>query len=139
MDIPQIAAIICYSLVVLVAFVFSAMYLLRSQFMPYHGEAVELEWAEVDPKQQVLILAFMRVAGGGWLSTGVSMIFLMAFPFRSGELWSLLAVPLIALIMAGATLYAVLFIKKNSRANPPVGLIWLTMGLLLLGFIFSIL
>jgi hypothetical protein len=59
MNITQMAAFVCYSLVVLVAFGISAMYLLRTKFMPYHGDAVELEWEEVDSKHQVLILAWM--------------------------------------------------------------------------------
>ena len=138
MDILQIAAISCYSLVAMIAFIFSAMYLFRSRFMPYHADAVELAWEDVDPKHQVLILALMRVTGGGWLSTGISVIVLLVYPFRSDETWSLFAIPIIGLIMASATLYAVLFIKKNTRANPPVGLVWVAILLLLLGFIFSI-
>ena len=138
MSITQIAALVCYSLAVIVAFVFSAMYLLRSKFMPYHGDAVELKWEEVDSKHQVLILALMRAAGGGWLSAGISMIFLLVFPFRSGESWSLFALPFVGLSTAAATLYAAMFVKRNSPANPPVGLVGASILVLLLGFIFSI-
>lgn len=138
MSITQIAAFVCYSLAVLVAFVFSVIYLFRSKFMPYHGDAVELKWEEVDSKHQVLILALMRAAGGGWLSAGISMIFLLIFPFRSGEQWSLFALPLVGLATASAALYATLYVKRNSRANPPVGLVGAAILLLLLGFIFSI-
>lgn len=138
MNITQITAFVCYSLAVLVAFVFSAMYLLRSKFMPYHADAVELKWEEVDSKHQVLILALMRAAGGGWLSTGISMILLLAFPFRSGEPWSLFALPFVGLATASATLYATIFVKRNSRANPPAGLVGASILVILLGFIFSI-
>jgi hypothetical protein len=138
MSITQIAALVCYSLVVLIAFVFSAMYLLRSKFMPYHGDAVEHKWEEVDANHQVLILALMRAAGGGWLSAGISMIFLLVFPYRTGELWSIFALPLVGLATASAALYAALYVKRNSRANPPVGLVGAAILLLLLGFIFSI-
>jgi hypothetical protein len=138
MDIAKIAALVCYSLAVLVAFVFSAMYLLRSKFMPYHGDAVELPWEEVDSKYQVLILALMRASGGGWLSAGISMIFLLMFPFRSGEPWSIFALTFVGLAPASAALYAALLVKRNSRANPPAGLVSATILLLLLGFIFSI-
>ena len=138
MSITQIAALVCHSFAVLVAFAFSAMYLLRSKFMPYHGDAVELKWEEVDSKYQVLILALMRATGGGWLSAGICMIFLIAFPFRSGEPWSLFALPLVGLATASATLYAALYVKRNSRANPPVGLVGAAILLLFLGFIFSI-
>lgn len=138
MSTTDVIAIICYVLATLVAFVFCAIYLTRSEFMPYHGEAVELPWREVDPKHQILILALMRVSGGGWLATGISMAFLLAFPFRSGEAWSLFALPLVGLTAAITTLYGALFVKKNSQANPPVGLLGAAILTILIGFVLSI-
>jgi hypothetical protein len=46
--------------------------------------------------------------------------------------------PLVDLLTASATLYAALFVKKNSQANPPAGLVGASILGLLLGFIFSI-
>jgi hypothetical protein len=138
MSTTDVIAIICYGLATLVAFVFCAIYLTRSEFMPYHGDAVELPWSEVDSKHQILILALMRASGGGWLATGISMAFLLAFPFRSGETWSVFALPLVGLSAAISTLYAALFVKKNSQANPPAGLVGAAILSILLGFVLSI-
>jgi hypothetical protein len=134
----DIAAAVCYVLTALIAFAFSFIYLTRSEFMPYHKDAVELSWGELDTKLQVLILALMRGAGGGWLATGISIIFLLIFPFREGVNWSLFALPLIGLGTSLPTLYATLYVKRNSQANPPVILVLAAILLLLLGFTFSL-
>ena len=39
----------CYAIAALLLLVFALVYLTRSEFMPYHSDAVGLEWAEVDP------------------------------------------------------------------------------------------
>ena len=68
---------ICYGLVALLGFVFAFIYLSRSEFMPYHADAVGMDWNEVDTNMQVLIIALMRVSGGGWLATSLSISFLL--------------------------------------------------------------
>jgi hypothetical protein len=134
----DIAAAVCYVLAALIAFAFCFIYLTRSEFMPYHKDAVELSWGELDTKLQVLILALMRGAGGGWLAAGISIIFLLIFPFREGETWSLFALPLIGLGPSLTALYATLYVKRNSQANPPVILVVAAIMLLVLGFAFSL-
>ncbi len=54
--------------------------------MPYHSEALGSSWSDVGPKTQVLILALMRVAGGGFLATGLAMFILLIIPFRAGDI-----------------------------------------------------
>jgi len=58
---------VLYGLISLLGFIFAYIYLFRSEFMPYHAIAVGKDWADVAPEFQVLILALMRVSGGGWL------------------------------------------------------------------------
>jgi hypothetical protein len=134
----QIVAFVCYVISALIAFSFSFIYLTRTEFMPYHRDAVGHEWHEVDRSYQVLILALMRAAGGGWLATGISLVFLLAFPFRSQELWALIALPLVGLSTAGASLYATLHVKNNTNATPPVLLVVAAIVLVLAGFLLSI-
>ena len=54
--------------------------------MPYHSEALGSSWSDVEPKTQVLILALMRVAGGGFLATGLAISILLIIPFRAGDI-----------------------------------------------------
>ena len=47
-----------------------ATYFSSKQFMSYHAEAVGAPWQELDAGIQTLILALMRLAGGGWFALG---------------------------------------------------------------------
>ncbi|MFN2221527.1 MAG: hypothetical protein PVH65_15000 [Chloroflexota bacterium] len=138
MTATQTAAFICYLISALIAFSFSFIYLTRREFMPYHKDAIQREWHEIDREYQVLILALMRAAGGGWLAVGVGMVFILGFPFRSQATWAIVALPLLGLSAAGATLYATLYVKNNTEAAPPVLLVVVTVMLLAAGFVLSI-
>ena len=121
---------ICYSLVAFLGFVFAFIYLTRTEFIPYHADAVGMEWNEVDANFQVLIIALMRVSGGGWLATSLSISFLLIAGRKFKKIWlkvALVAVGLAALI---PSLYATLYVKNHSPADPP----WLAaaIGILLL-------
>ena len=128
----------CYAIAALLLLVFALVYLTRSEFMPYHSDAVGLEWAEVDPAFQTLVLGLMRVCGGGWLATVLAMFFLLLKPFREGARWSCWALPVIGLAATLPALYATLYIAHYTSANPP----WIAavIGILLLiaGRIFSL-
>jgi hypothetical protein len=131
-------ALVCYALSASVSLVFGMIYITRRRFMPYHRDAVEQEWQDVDPKHQVLLLALMRVAGGGWLAAFVSMVFLLVFPFRAGESWSLFALPAVGMTIALATFYAPLYVKRHTKAKPPVVLAGLAIVLIAAGFLLSL-
>ena len=45
-------------------------YFSSKQFMSYHAEAVGASWQELDVGLQTLILALMKLAGGGWFALG---------------------------------------------------------------------
>jgi len=110
---------ILYALVGLLGFLFAFIYLLRPEFMPYHAVAVGLEWDAVDDGMKVLILALMRVSGGGWLATALSITVLIIARSKfksSGISIGLVLVGLGALI---PTLYATLYVRSNSPAEPP--------------------
>lgn len=50
----------CHLLAILTTLGFGLTYLLRRQFMPYHGVALEREWDALPYALQTLILALMR-------------------------------------------------------------------------------
>ena len=134
----MLGAILSYGLVALVGLIFFGIYFFKSEFMPYHKDAVEKSWGDIDKKFQILILAFMRAIAGGWLTASISIVFLVAIPFQDGELWSIIAIPIIGLVMTLSTLYASLYVKRNTDAKPPIGLVILAIVLLGFGFILSL-
>jgi len=115
-----IAAFTCYALAALISMAFGVNYLFRSQFMPYHREAVGRPWQKLDRRMQTLLIGLMRVAAGGMLAEGLSMLILLAIPFRAGESWAQYAVPVIGLVGALPTLYATILIRSRTQAHTPV-------------------
>jgi hypothetical protein len=127
---------ICYALVGLLGFVFAFIYLFRSEFMPYHAVAVGTEWNTVDDSMKVLILALMRVSGGGWLATSISItILLIARSKFTSSIFSI-GMTVVGLGALIPTLYATLYVRGNSPADPPwiaavLGIVLLVIALVL--------
>jgi hypothetical protein len=117
---------------------FGVLYLTRSRFMPYHSDALQLSWDELDSQLQALLLALMRGVGGGWLAVGLSVAFLLLFPFRAGETWARYAIPLVGLAAALPSLYAGLYVRSRTSASPPVNLVVVAIVLLIVGFFVSL-
>jgi uncharacterized membrane protein len=131
-------AFTCFLLSMLTSIIFALTYLLRSEFMPYHAAAVGQSWAEVDPAFQILILALMKVAAGGWLAAAFATGILLFIPFRRGMRWAYFSIPIIGLSTSLTTLYASLYVARNTPASPPWMAAALATILLMVGFIFSV-
>lgn len=64
----MIYGMICYILSLTLVLTFSMIYIFRSSFMPYHRDAVQRQWREIDIRMQKLLLALMNTLGVAWLS-----------------------------------------------------------------------
>ena len=131
-------AFLCYLLALSLLTIFGLIYLFRSEFMPYHAVAVGQSWSELDPSFQILILALMRAVGGGLLATACAIGILLFKPFRQGIRWTYWAIPVIGLIASFSSLYATIYVARNTPASPP----WIAAALgalvLVIGFILSL-
>lgn len=134
----QRAAFYCYLLGCLPLLAFGLVYLFRAEFMPYHAIAVEQSWNEVEPAFQVLVLALMRVAGGGWVATATAIALLLFIPYRQGQGWTRWAIPAVGLPASLASLYATVSVTLNTPASPPWQAAALGVGLLAIGFLLSV-
>jgi len=114
---PFIAAF--YGVSMVASLFMGQLYLLSSEFMPYHADALSLEWGEVSPELKVLLLALMRVAGGGFLCVGIVLAFLLFFPFREDRIWARITLPLVIFSVYVPTLYATISVTLNSPATAP--------------------
>ena len=138
MSITFIAAFASYALAALLFTVFGVIYLARFQFMPYHQEALGKPWQKLDPRLQALLIGLMRTAGGGLLAAGVSIAILLLIPFRAGETWARYTIPVIGLVAGLPSLYATILIRSRTQAHTPVVPSAIGVGLLVIGFILSL-
>ena len=112
-------ALVLYVLVALASLVVGANYCLHETFMPYHADALELRWEQVEANTQVLLLALMDVAGGGMLALFVLTMALVFIPFRRGERWARFIIPIGILFLYVPTLIATLNVWSGTPATPP--------------------
>ena len=117
--------------------VFGLIYLFKDSFMPYHSEAVSLQWDEVDKNIQILILALMRAVSGGQILAGVMVIWLQ-LKFNESKLTWIPTLILIAGVIVGLTsLYATIIVRTNTPGNPPTFLVITCLVGLFIGYIFN--
>ena len=129
---------VCYGAIALISLIFGIIYVTRSQFMPYHSLALAKSWSEVEGNTQTLILALMRVAGGGFISTGIAIIILLCIPFQAREPWAIYSVFSIACCTSFSSCYATFLVHSKTPGNPPFKLSLATLVLTSIGFICSI-
>lgn len=117
-----------------VLLILALIYLVKPSFMPYHSQALSLEWNEVDLSTQNLILALMRVCGGGWLTIAITIIFLQWRFSRTKEPWIPGLILIVALVSTLSTLYATLLVWLNTPGNPPIPGLLILICLILIGY-----
>jgi len=109
-----------YASVALVMLIMGSTFLTTTEFFPYHAAASGLEWGDLAPGLQSVILALLRVGGAGWLAGAIALIVLLAVPFaRRDEAWSYVAIPVISLTFWGITLATTLRVAMTTPATPP--------------------
>ena len=131
------AAFLCHLLALLILIIFGLFYLFRQEYMPYHEVIVGKSWSELEPAFQILFLASMRIVGGSFLATACAIGIILFKPFRQGMRWTYWAIPVIGLIASLSSLYATIYVARNTQASPP----WLGAALatllVVIGFILS--
>ena len=115
-----------YGLATLATILIGLLYASRRQVMPYHLEALETSWDEIDPKYQLLLKALLNGGGYYGLSVGLFMLVLLLIPFRNGETWSGYAIGLIGLVGTLPLGYIVYRVKKYTAGDPPLGVMIVT-------------
>ena len=131
-------AFVFYGLAALLSAGFGVVYLLRPRFMPYHQEALGVPWPQVDPRLQALLLGLMRTAGGGLFASAIAIAIMLCVPLRAGEAWPRYAIPIIGLAASGPALHATLLVRRRTGARSPVLAAGAGIGLIVLGFVFSV-
>ncbi|MCX6270023.1 MAG: hypothetical protein NTU44_02185 [Bacteroidetes bacterium] len=116
---------------------FGIIYLTRNSFMPYHSLALSLEWRQVEPNTQFLILALMRAVSGGFIVSAIAIGFLQFQFTRTKISWIPPLILAIGVVIEATTLYATLIVRLNTPGNPPLWLAIFALILVVAGFILN--
>lgn len=117
---------------------FGLVYLTKSQFLPYHGVALEKEWESLNTQMQTIILAFMRAVGGGLLSGAVMILFLQYQFNKSPQQWIVTAILICGGILSISSFYAMFLVKTKTKGQPPISLVIFAFVLLIVGCFLNI-
>lgn len=98
---------------------FSVVYLSCSTIMPYHQEAIKMNWEELSSGLQILLQAFIKMVAAGFFVTGLSALILLLIPFRRGAQWAHWAIPLLGIVWNGFSLYVTATVAIKTYASTP--------------------
>jgi hypothetical protein len=122
-------------LAAVLALSFGARYALAKSFMPYHSAVLGKSWAALEPRLQTIILGMLKVAGGGLLGYGVTLLWLLV-PLQRGEAWAAWAALTVSLAVCGPILYVVVWLRRfEPQAKTPVLPTLVVLGLVLVATI----
>ena len=134
----QMVALAALVLAALLALAFGARYVLAKAFMPYHAAVLDKTWPALEPRLQLIILGMLRVAGGGLLAYGVSLLWLL-LPLYRGEAWAAWAVLTISLAVIGPILHVVVSLRRiEPRARTPIAPTLVVLALVIVATVASL-
>ncbi len=118
-----------YLFLVLMLFTTGLFYLATPTVMPYHHQAIGIPWTDVAFGERVLLWVLVKVTGGFQALLAIAMALILLFPFRRGESWAVVAVPLLGVMANGVGLWATLLVNDRTGAGTPwpVGLVAMAM------------
>ncbi|WP_261414323.1 hypothetical protein [Serratia quinivorans] len=99
----------------------SLTYLLRNAFMPYHSEAVNKEWSEVEPRMKLLLLALMKTIGISWFFWVVMNVFIVFCFYNSTIHFSYIVFYVVTFILSSLMPVAIAMkLRMMTGAKTPV-------------------
>jgi len=138
-DIANNISYYCYLLASVMTILLGLLYATRKKVMPYHIEALETPWEDIDHKFQYMLKALLNGGGYFGLSTGILMMILLLIPFKEGQLWAGYSIGIVGLLGTLALARIVYGVKNNTKGNPPLQIIVFVNILLLIGLLCFIL
>ncbi len=121
MDRRHKLAFACFATNAALGLAFGVVYLASPAAMPYHEAAMGTAFSALGVGEQAVILALMRVGGGGFVAVALASALLLARPFRAGERWAAAALLAVQLAMAAGAAYGVGTVILRTGALPPWG------------------
>ena len=130
-------AFIVYLVVILLALAFGIVYLACPTVMPYHQQAIGMNWEDLGSGLQVLLTNLVTLVGAGFFTVALSCLIILLIPFRRGELWAKWAVPLVLMVSNAFCLYVTASVAAKTDASPPWQLSIVILIIVLFAYVIS--
>jgi hypothetical protein len=109
-----------FGLLDLSLFLIGCIYLSLNEFMPYHAEALQVSWADLNPNYRGLILGLIKGLGGGAFVAGVAILFMVGVSVRKSPQPFLVLLPIVAIGYSTFLCYATFTVYTSTPGNPPL-------------------
>jgi hypothetical protein len=131
-------AFVIYLVIVLFLIGSGVSYVICPTIMPYHKKAIGMEWADVPAATQLLLQAFVKMAGGGFLVTGTTVLIVLMIPLRNGEKWPIWAIPLLVALWTVPAAYGGFRAATGTNTSLPWWTLAVVMALAVVGSVLSV-
>lgn len=112
-------ALLIYFVIAVNNLIFGLIYFMSGHFRSYHSQAIGADWEEVDRGTQSVILALMKLAGGGWLALGFLTIALVLSELKQTRTHVRWALPAGTLTFYIPSLVATWSVYRETGAQSP--------------------
>jgi hypothetical protein len=130
-------AFVLYMINNLVLIIFGFRYLFCDTIMPYHQQAIGMQWAEIEPGLQVLLNGLIKIAAAFFFIPGITIIVLLIIPFRKGERWAKWFIPGLSIFWLCFGLYVPINIAIKTNASTPWPASLVGLAITVAAFLFS--
>lgn len=108
-----------YLINALILFGFGIRYFFATKLMAYHAETIGIAQDGLSEKYFLVFQALYRATGAGMFVTGLTILILLAVPFRAGRPWSRWALTTIGVVFSSLSAFLTLSIQAETTANIP--------------------
>ncbi|MCG8347086.1 MAG: hypothetical protein MI924_04825 [Chloroflexales bacterium] len=126
--------VVCIGLISLVEIGLGIVYFTSPTVMPYHQEALGVDWARLEPGVRTMLVTLVNGYGSTHFAVGVALGVLLFFPLRRGERWARWAALAIGFPVLAATAHLSARLALATGAGVP----WFGAVVLLLLFILGV-
>jgi hypothetical protein len=113
-------ALILFAIVGISHLIFGIAYVTTNEFMPYHAQALNINWNNLDENYKTLFLALIRLAGAGGLVAGLVNVTLVTYLYHRVECRFIWLLIVSSLIFQFVTNYVVYYVVTNTPGDPPL-------------------
>ncbi len=105
------------------------VYLSRAEFMPYHSEAIQTAWSDLNSNYQGLILGGLKAFGGSAFMAGFAIVFMAVASLRKSVRPFIVLLPTVATGSWSLLCYATYTVQTSTPGNPPLLLVGLAVAM----------
>ena len=96
------------------------VYLSLGEYMPYHAEAAQMAWEDLDRNFQGLILGLLKGLGGGAFVAGFATLFMVGMSLRKSPGPFLVLLPIVTIGYSTLLCYATYTVYTRTPGDPPL-------------------